>query len=172
MIWTPAQVRAMEGYTFSQAVDMFLIERVQPADGQQNPVIAATMDHLFRGLQEAGHTHGLEIHKDDLRIETHPDEAGHYMVRVQAQWRPCTTGGLLIGGPAGGTHYTFDKHMHRRGVHVQVIDHRAAREMWADQNAAAGEILAPVRGDVFYEWAGWSEQQRKWVYRAVATSGA
>lgn len=157
MIWTREQVAAMEGYTFTQAIDMFVVERAAQADGS-NPAIEATLDHLFSGLQAAGHTWAVEVSRDDMQVDVKPSEAGHMLDVVRMRWRPQTTAGLFIGGPIGGKVMTLDAHTHRRGMYVMV--HQGV-EAWTPGTAYPETDLAKK---LFYEWTGWSETRRMWTY--------
>lgn len=168
MIWNVTQVLAMRSYSFSQAIDMFLVER-HGGPARDNPVIQATLEHLFHALQDAGHTWGLEIHIDDCEVRVDPAEDGHMMDVVRLRWNPSTRGGLLIGGPLGGTVRAFDEATHKRSL--RVLQHRplmAAVEMWAPGD----EVVQVPHDEWRYDYAGWSESRRLWVYRAVAPSGA
>lgn len=158
--WTTEQVRIMEGYRFSQAVSNHLIWQATHGDDDDvpNPVIEYTVDHLFRGLLEAAHTWALEIDKGDCTYVATEDD-NFDCTRVTIRWAPQTVAGLLIGGPAGGTCYQFPSDLHRRGVVWQVV-------------GPTDVITAPVIKKYYYQFDGWSETRRMWVYRVVASRGA
>jgi hypothetical protein len=161
MIWSLKQVAAMEGYRFSQAVDMFVIERAASADGT-NPALVATAEHLFRGLQEAGHTWGLEIDREDCEVRVDPASDGHFMDVVRMRWNPKTTTGLLVGGPAGGKVYDMAPGLHRVGV--SVVIERTEPPLF---DPSAKVPTAVATDTYFYAYAGWSEARRMWVYGVV-----
>jgi hypothetical protein len=184
-MWSYQQVRIMESYRFQQIVSNEQIYRAGWEDDEDdvgtNPAVQYTLDHLFHALREAGRTWALEIDRNDCAY-TVTDESDIDAVRITLQWAPTTRAGLLIGGPAGGTCYAFDDQNHRRGVLVQVLDHRA-RDLWVaadldrvaasitDPNASpVVQVQAPVVKEYFYQYCGWTEARRMWVYR-VATQG-
>jgi hypothetical protein len=161
MIWTTAQVAVMEGYRCSQAVDMFAAERAALADGT-NPLLEYVADHLWHNIQDAAATRGLSISREDVEVQVKPDPDGHMLDIVRMRWNPQTTSGLLIGGPAGGKVYPLPPEVHRRGVSVVVQDH--SKPLF--DNSAAVDVVATKT--LFYQYAGWSEDRRMWVYRVVS----
>jgi hypothetical protein len=159
MIWTPRQVAAVEGYTFSQAVDEGQLHRVAAEDGS-NPLMDYVRDHLFEGLKRAVETLGVMIDRQDIEYRVDPDGVIP-VLKVLARWNPKTTEGLLIGGPVGGKRYTLPPELHRRGMVVAVQDH--SKPLF-DESATVDTVTHTT---VFYQYAGWSEIRRLWVYRVV-----
>ena len=157
MLWTIDQVLAMRSYTFSQAVDMFTVERAS-IEGEPNPVLAAVTDHLYHGLEAAGHTWGLQIHQGDCEVKVEPAADGHMMDVVRMRWNPTTRAGLLIGGHLGGKVMQFPENLHKRGVRVLLPP---TQPIWS---ADVEDTVLPAQ-DIFYAYAGWSETRRMWVYR-------
>lgn len=159
MIWTPRQVAAVEGYTFSQAVDESQLHRAAAEDGT-NPMMDYVRNHLFEGLKRAVESLGVIIDKDDLEYRVDPDE-NIPVVKVMARWNPPTRRGLLIGGPVGGKLLSMAPELHRRGVTVAVQDH--SKPLFSDSNV----VDTVTNTTLFYQYAGWSEIRRLWVYRVV-----
>ena len=157
MIWTPQQVAAVEGYGFSVGVDENQLHHAAAADGS-NPMMDYVRNHLFEGLKRAVETLGVIIVREDIEYRVDPDELIPRL-KVTARWHPKTTGGLLIGGPAGGKVVALAPELHRRGV--TVIVNRDELPVWREGTGA-------VKVDtLFYQYAGWSEIKRLWVYRVV-----
>jgi hypothetical protein len=169
--WNDQQVRAMESYRFSQLVQNEVLWRagweIEEDDPAANPAFRYVIDHLFHALREAGRTWAVEIHRDDCEYVATP-EPDIDATNITLRWAPSTRAGLLIGGPAGGTVYQFAEDLHRRGVRVQVLDHTQGGVWNVDPDAPLATITAPVVKEYYYQWAGWSESRRMWVYRVAA----
>lgn len=165
-IWTIQQVQAVQGYTFSQTVDMFQVER-HAQDGQPNPLLVAVTDHLFKGLAAAVNTWGVDIVLEDCEVKVTPGEYGHMLDVVRIRWRPQTTAGLLVGGPMGGKVLQLDPSLHKVGVRVDEMDRT---ELFAAAGADTPFEPVPVK-QWFYRYAGWSEARRCWAYKAERIDG-
>lgn len=148
--WTLRQIDQAKGLSWRTVISR---RALLDSDGL---IVDAALKQAGLELVEAGHTFGIEIHPDDLRIET-SEMSEVCAVAGTVRWRPSTREVVLVGGPCDGSIYA----LRTVGEPLTVL----ARSL--KPSTLLSPQTAAIRLDldrVIYRLGGWHETDRRWVY--------
>lgn len=150
--WTLHQIGQVRGLWAQADVDVELLMK------HEVEVAAATRAELFDQLRHHAHPLAVELHIDDMELLRKDFAEKPWLVTFQARWNPSTNAVEMRGGPIDGAVYTVQK----VGEPIKVPTLNAARP-WLHDDAAPATITSNT---VLYEYTGWNEAERRWVYSA------
>lgn len=120
----------------------------------------------YQEIQEMAYSYAAELSIEDMVYRWDVDELPGTNVRVhtlRTRWEPATTNVLMSGGPLDGQLFGVDKETLRR-FPIRVARSVDSGKLWG----TSGDDPLPTAADpdsvLAYEWSGWEDSRRVWVY--------
>jgi len=152
-IWDRQQVHAVRRCGIQYSVDMEAIVR---SGGE---VISYTKERmayeLVRAIQEAV---VVDAHREDIAFtEAERDEPFNARI-IRGRWNPPSCVVSFAGGPSDGVLMEVHRDLLFKPIRIP-YERRTTWEIEPDE-----EFPTSLAGSLQYEWAGWNNTRRHWVY--------